>query len=517
MAGSKRSCVLLASVLLALVALALVLLQPNEIYTTQFTELTGVYTHSPVDQSELALVSHNIRQCFNHSNMAAQRSDLLQKAVENAEQFMTEYRTVIPRQAVKNHSSHCFPMSFSASTVSWFNYYVAGHINGLPFNRPTDRWFYGYHEYGDLSSRYGGHFASSTVCLPKTYLLGFEKCGSTYFWCFISKVISAYSGNAGTSSDQYHADKEPYFWTSFLYTKSPPDASTIGNPYMLNFMRAVAPEVSSEERKSIMLMDGTPATVIEWPKFSEEEDDLTNYCLLPSTLPQLFPGSKYVVIMREPVSMLYSNFWWSYYFGAGLNRPFISDLLHTREGPNIFHENSVKKIDSFLSCLKDESEPPCPFLYATEEEYSQCVLSRQHLHSKCVYEITHERTRLEVAIHRAIYYVHIQKWLSVLPRDRILFTTLKQLTKEPSKVAAQVLDFFEVDGERNSLPLTDDMVRNVTLECPTNSKGVIDYKNMEETRYPPKDTEVMLKKFFVPFNHLLANLLNNTQFLWNSK
>ena len=186
MAGSKRNCILIASVILAVVALALVLLSPNETHTTQFTELYSAYeyTHSPVDQTELALVSNNIRLCFNQSNMATQRSDLLQKAIENAEQFMTEYRRVIPRQSFENHSSHCWPMSFSASTVSWLYYNVAGHINGLPFNRPTDPWFYGYHAYDDLSSRYGGHFASSTVCLPKTYLLGFEKCGSTYFWCF---------------------------------------------------------------------------------------------------------------------------------------------------------------------------------------------------------------------------------------------------------------------------------------------------------------------------------------------
>ncbi len=514
--------VLVGTVCLGLLTILLVLSSHSQDRETAVHRTEYSYSYSDKDvRSELLAVGDNVRKCFNSSGLGSSDSNLLQLGIDNAQLFMKEYRKVIPRQSLEHHASHCWHTDYSASTTALSLFRtgrVTGRIAGQKFDRPTDFVFYGRSAFLELSSRFNGRFSSNTVCLPKTYLLGFEKCGSTYLWCFISKIINTFSGNSRKSSDKYHADKEPYFWTPFLYTTSLPHSDTIGNPYLLNFLQASDPKITIEERKHIMLMDGTPSTVLEWPKFRESDPDLANYCLLPSALPQLFPNSKYVVIMRDPVDMLYSNFWWTYFIETlVLNElsTFINDVYDAAQGPKIFHNRSVSKINSFLQCFRDKSQAPCSFFEATLEEYNDCISSRTHLLSNCVHEITNERTRKESAIHRGIYYVHVRKWLSVLPRDRILFVRLETLKKEPAKIASQVLDLFEINGERNKLPLTDEVVRNITADCSTNSDGLIDYKHSPDIKNMLKETKVMLKKFFVPFNKLLAELLDSDQFLWN--
>ncbi len=514
---ARRNIVLLVTVSVGLLAVLVVLSQPRSRPQGERVQYNSHYNDKD-RKYELSTVEDNIKKCLNASDLGS--TDLVQLAVDNAQLFLSEYRTVIPKESLPNHSSHCWNINYSASATpfSMLTGRLNGYIGGQNLADQRLDWpFYGHSQFYDLYSRYSGQFSSDTVCLPKTYLLGFEKCGSTYLWCFISKVIKAFGNNpSGKSSDDYHATKEPYFWTPFFYAKSLPNASMIGNPYLVNFMQAADKKITPEERKEVMLIDGTPSTVIEWPNFRESDPELANYCLLPSTLPQLFPDSKYVVVMRDPLDMLYSNYWWSFHTADWHISPYYAkDYFYFREGPQVFHDNSVFKIDAFLECLRGESQAPCPFAEARPEEYTSCIVSRTHLLTECVHEITNKRTRKESAIHRAIYYVHVRKWLSILPRDRILFVTLDKLKNEPAKVASNVLNFFEIDHELNQSLLTDSAVRNVTADCSTNSVGRINYKDYPETKNMLPETEVLLKKFFAPFNKLLADLLDSDEFLWN--
>lgn len=518
MAVTRRNILVITAVCLGVLAILTALYQPSSVSEERIElHFNSNYSHQDM-KNELSTVKENVQKCFGASKLGSTDPGLVQLAIDNAQLFLKEYRTVIPRVSLEKHSSHCWRMNYSVSTtaLSKVTGRVTGHLDKHNFDRRLDWDFYGASQFSDLNSHYNGQFSSDTVCLPKTYLLGFEKCGSTYLWCFVSKVLHAFSNNSpGKSSDNYHADKEPYFWTPFHYTKSLPSADTISG-FLINFLQAADPTVSSEERQRVMLIDGTPSTVIEWPDFRETDPQLANYCLLPSTLPQLFPDSKYVVVMRDPLDMLYSNFWWTFYVDWKISPSFLKDLYYHEEGPKVFHDNSVSKIDAFLECLRDESQAPCPFTEASVADYSSCIIARTHLLSQCVHEITNQRTRKESAIHRAIYYVHVRKWLSILPRDRILFVTLDKIKKEPAEVASKVLSFFEIDDERNGLPLTDQSVQAVTTTCSKNSKGLIDYKQNPKIKNMLQETEVILKKFLTPFNRLLADLLDNDEFLWQS-
>ena len=487
---------------------------------TSVLHYSGVSFSQNDRSKEVTKVNENLEKCFQVSGLSnwTRYQDIKAQAKWNAEYFMREYRRVIPQRSLQGYSSYCWRTNYTALAPGWFSRRVEGHIGGLIFNSETDKRWYGEDQYSDLANYFGGRFSSDLVCLPKTYILGFEKCGSTFFWCFIAEVVNGFRANGGHSLGQFQAGKEQYFWTPFDYEKTLPHAYNIGNPYLLNFMRSFDSRLSSNEQKKIVLIDGTPATVIEWPNFKESDNEMANYCLLPSALPQLLPQSKYLIIVRNPVSMMYSNFWWTYNYRTDFKGwQFIHDLLYSSDGPDVFHRNVISKIDSFLECLRDKASPltssPCPFMNSSNSEYKFCINTRLHLLSECVYSITTERVWLEAALHRGIYYVHVRKWLSVLPKERIMFMTLEKLRKSPALVAMQVLEFLEVDG--TPVDVSDDQVKKVTSSCSTNTNHVFDYKG------DPKldmhiETKEILNKFFEPFNELLSDLLNDSQFSWGT-
>lgn len=472
---------------------------------------------------EVARVKQNLDKCFQASDLSRNSTghqNLEIQAKWNAEYFLREYRRIIPPNSMKGYSSYCWNSRYKAIAMGWFSHKIEGHIDGLYFKHKLDNIWYANNEYSDLSNYFGGRFSSEMVCLPKIYLLGFEKCGSTYFWCFIKNVLAGHhqTGNQDQSPRQLQADKEPYFWTPFDYKKSLPLASNLGNSYLINFMRAFDPRLSVEDKKRAVLIDGTPSMVLEWPSFKESDHERANHCLLPSALPQLFPESKYVVIMRNPVSMMYSSFWWSYVASSSFSLGYVYDLLHTSKGPTIFHKSVMAKLESFFECMRDETSPvtskPCNISTSSNEEYESCIEGRTHLLSECVYSITTNRARLEAVLHRGIYHVHVRKWLSVLPKEQIMFTTLEKLKESPALVAGQLLKFFEVEESLLETPLSDDEVKRLTSTCSTNPSRIIDYAGNHKYDMH-ESTKMILTKFFQPFNKHLTSLLNDSQFLWS--
>ena len=84
-----------------------------------------------------------------------------------------------------------------------------------------------------------------------------------------------------------------------------------------------------------------------WPQFYPNEG-LVNFCLLPSVILQVLPTSKYVVVMRNPLDMLYSAFWFSC-TTYGIH--FATKL----KGPDIVHQRIVTKIKLFNSYTQKHS------------------------------------------------------------------------------------------------------------------------------------------------------------------
>ena len=279
------------------------------------------------------------------------------------------------------------------------------------------------------------------------------------------------------------ATREPHWWIvpgpRGKAQSIEPDSIPL---YLLNFQRAAA---FMESNTPAVTIDASPNLMFQWPRYSETES-LENYCLLPSLMPIVLPDSKYFVIVRNPVSMLYSAFWFSC---TMLGQKLGSVRFR---GPDIFHERITRKIHMFNEC-KNEGKPldlcvdvVAPNLYGPE--LPNCG-----------------RTRLEMGL----YYFHARKWLSVVPRSRIHFFTLEEVGTGDRATVDVITDFLELPRA------TADLALDTDLRCNENSQHVIDYKSDPRLKMR-EDTKQILVQFFQPYNQLLAELLGDDKFLWNS-
>ena len=318
----------------------------------------------------------------------------------------------------------------------------------------------------------------SVACLPKIFLLGYPKCGSTFLYCLIRKVLRLTHQIEGVCE----VTKEPHWW---VYP-GPRDTVQSHLPdyvahYLLNFNRGAE---YVERSLPAVTIDASPNLMFQWPRYSESES-MENYCLIPSLVPVLLPDSRYFVVMRNPVSMLYSAFWFSCTMG---DRKMKSSKY---KGPDIFHERITRKIGIFNNCTA-QGEPLDKCMDAVAyniytSEFHMCG-----------------RSRLEMGL----YFIHARKWLSVVPRERIHFFTLEELATVDLKHTAKViLDFLEI-------PMTHDSYNFHDMNCNENQQKIFDYKHDPRLQMR-EDTKQILERFFQPYNQMLANLLGDDKFLWS--
>ena len=435
-------------------------------------------TTSPLEE-EVRIVSSRIRDCLTATNMSDYfiTNNYMTTAEHNTRQVLESLRKIIPRFE-SEYDLPCWKMSLEVTLKSkpakWVSpvpsNIVEGFIDGIEFSHKdilggTMRTLYYTHWSGNPP-----HISLSTVCLPKIFIMGYSKCGSTFLYCLIQKILSLKFNVKGDCQFL----KEPHWWsggkvksTSFGYL----------SVYLLNFERG---SDFVDRNMPAVTIDASPNLMYESPRYSEDET-MENYCLMPSLIPVILPDSKYFVIMRNPVTMLYSAFWFSCT---------IRDLKGVNsvkyQGPDIFHERIIKKITMFNNC-KDQGIHLDKCVNMVGADLYTPVLP------KC------GRTRLEMAL----YYFHTRKWLSVVPRERIHFFTMEELaTQDITHTAKVILDHLELNSEMNDFQ-----------NCDKNAQHSIDYKHDPRLKMR-EDTKQILEEFFQPYNKMLADLLGDDKFLW---
>jgi hypothetical protein len=434
----------------------------------------GVFTNP----EEIGNILARIDTCLMSVNMSAYfRSEgLYERAQTNARDLLSSLRHVVPNFETP-YTVPCWDVRFFAKCEGPL---VKGHIGDFNFTlkgRSARSKQLGVQWYRARNKMY---VKQSSACLPKIFLLGYPKCGSTFLYCLLHRVLKYSLGTSG----RCEATKEPHWWI----VPGPREKAQSIEPdsialYLLNFQRAAA---FMESNTPAVTIDASPNLMFQWPRYSESES-LENYCLLPSLIPIVLPDSKYFVIMRNPVSMLYSAFW----FSCTMLGQKLGPVKF--RGPDIFHERITGKIHMFNEC-KNEGKPldlcvdvVAPNLYGPE--LPNCG-----------------RTRLEMGL----YYFHARRWLSVVPRSRIHFFTLEEVGTGDLRATVDVItDFLELPRATADLDLDTD------LQCNENSQHVIDYKSDPRLKMR-EDTKQILVKFFQPYNQMLAELLGDDKFLWNS-
>lgn len=473
----------------------------------------------PADtESELDLLSRNVKTCLDTISL----SRLLNRSTDNAQTLLTQYRKVIPRNFL--HSlGHCWDGKYKIRVLRTRSRRqnhlsrIIGNTGDVKFDRTYTKDF----ETRRLSSVSRGPFSSQTLCLPTVFIAGFMKCGSTFLDCFVSKIVQA-SLSTNTS---LHASKEPRFWVEpFLSNKESvkmPSASDLGG-YIANFAPGI--EKVQKDRQTLnmskfIMMDGSPFYLNGWPRYHTEDDVMTNTCILPSTMPLLLPKSKYIVIMREPVNALYSSFWFScQMYNRGLSRK------NQLKGPDVFHERVVNHLDTFNECMTDKRLPELnsPCCLEASCDYSTCIVQRFHLLHRCLHtyvtNLNSSTTPMKDAMPRcghirldlALYYPHVQKWLSVVPQEKFLFLALEDMKHNLKDVTTEILQFLD-------LPLDEHILQNPNIlanKC-TQNKQQNFFKYKEDHQLNMRnDTKELLSKFFHPFNTKLRDFIYDLVDLW---
>ena len=412
-------------------------------------------------EEEVRIVSSRIRDCLTATNM----SDYF-----IANNYMT---------TAEHNTRQVLEVTLKSEPVKWVSpvpsNIVEGFIDGIKFSHKdklggTIRTLYYTHWSGNPP-----HISLSTVCLPKIFIMGYSKCGSTFLYCLIQKILSLKFNVKGDCQ----LLKEPHWWsggkvksTSFGYL----------SVYLLNFERG---SDFVDRNMPAVTIDASLNLMYESPRYSEDET-MENYCLMPSLIPVILPDSKYFVIMRNPVTMLYSAFWFSCT---------IRDLKGVNsvkyQGPDIFHERIIKKITIFNNC-KDQGIHLDKCVNMVGADLYTPVLP------KC------GRTRLEMSL----YYFHTRKWLSVVPRERIHFFTMEELaTQDITHTAKVILDHLELNSTKREMNAFQKII------CAENAQHSVDYKHDPRLKMR-EDTKQILEEFFQPYNKMLADLLGDDKFLW---
>ena len=365
------------------------------------------------DVAEINTVWQRLEVCLAAANMTEyfRRDGYLEKAQENARHYLKVLRSIIPTPEgfSEAYRSPCWETEFRAIVKE--SGQVLSRIGGKSILlNPMEYGGFPRNVLETIRQKFRGGFVSNVACLPKVFVAGFGKCGTTFLYCLVTK---------GLGIRQVQTAKEPHWWTNsapnFNHWKPATKDVVV---YLLNF-------VLSSLDDHAMTIDASVETILEWPRFYRGEPPV-NYCLIPSLIPTILPTSKYIVTLRNPVSMLYSCFWFSCtQYGIKLSNE------QKLKAPDIFHERVVAKIEEFNFCLQSDSLEWCTANITNSISQFSPELP------KC--------GRLWLG--KGLYYIHIKRWLNIVPREKFHFVKMEQMSRETGKVAKELWEFLDVPGD----------------------------------------------------------------------
>ena len=306
----------------------------------------------------------------------------------------------------------------------------------------------------------------SLVCIPGVFFIGFPRSGSSQLYQMMKRNPEIVTG----------INKEPHWWTRVHFnTKFPHNILSIVR-YLMHFQDASHQIASSSPHA--LAIDASQSTI--W-----DTRETKNLCTIPSLLHSIVPSGKYIVIMRDPVDRLYSDFTYlcQKHWEVKKLKSIPDDYL--QNGPELFHHTVELEIREFLQCLTSHRLQVCTHraLYGRES----------------ITDNVCGRVRLGISL----YYVHVARWLKTIPRDQFLFLRTQDLATDGYRLLSKVWRFLDLPSQSHE-DLGD------ILNSQTNYNPVA---HMKALQLRPQTRE-LLEKFYSEYDHMLARLLNNNAFLW---
>ena len=334
----------------------------------------------------------------------------------------------------------------------------------------------------------------SLVCVPMVYFIGFPRSGSTQLY----KMLTSHPELAGGMN------KEPHWWTRYLFSSKFPHNLLAVVRYLSHFRQAS--EQIAGNNTGQLLIDGSQSTV--WDMRTSN-----NFCALPHLITSIVPNAKFIVLMRNPVDRLFSDFRYLCeealrikLKGKGSNKTEIEREQIFNDDPafnvsaDVFHKVVQQEINTFHSCLTPgNSLDICTHL-------STITLPRKPQATP----VSTECSRVRLGI--SLYHVHLKRWLKVLPKERLLFLRTEDMSVDPYALLERVWQFLGVK-KQSKAELTDILYRH--LHSSLLGVGQGHNSTMSESVRMHQETRDLLVKFFQPHNTALSQLLEDERFSWN--
>ena len=320
--------------------------------------------------------------------------------------------------------------------------------------------------------------SENLYCLPSFFLAGFPKCATTTLYKLIIQHPQIVAPEC----------KGSHFWTSFIGRNGTRVTRGAETQWYLTHFNSFARQIQTSSRgKSAtplnyvspsrqITLDASVSTLWRYNFNSMSDADI---CLVPSLLRHILPDAKFIVIMREPVKRLFSDYWYvfSTYIEPTWKSIKYNSTYYKLNAKNMFHNSTVKAINMFNSCIDSGGS------------WFHCVY---------MFNIS-----IPLRLEAGMYYYHIAAWLNVFPRSQFLFLRMEDLASAPNVVMKRVWRF---------LHLRSDVVDTQPVSVNVNS-WIKSQKYKSSFEMLP-ETRKLLHAFYQPHNELLAQLLSDSKYLW---
>lgn len=182
-------------------------------------------------------------------------------------------------------------------------------------------------------------------CMPQVLLAGFPKCATTTMYYTMVKhpqVARSRMKEEHLWRDLFNANQLHYKQVQTLY-------------YIFHFERASRDIFLNPDSLTI---DGS--TTSAFPGLYLPMDREEDMCVLPRLMVNFIPNVRVILMMRNPIDRLYSDFWYMCSkFSWKDKRRITVPKEYIENGTKIFHEKTEKMIKDFNECVKQKNVFEC--------------------------------------------------------------------------------------------------------------------------------------------------------------
>ncbi|KAL8607105.1 hypothetical protein ACOMHN_008691 [Nucella lapillus] len=300
-------------------------------------------------------------------------------------------------------------------------------------------------------------------CLPYFHLLGVDKSGTTDLHSRIAQHPHILLNGGGLGKETYY-----WCWTRYgQWMKKTIKPKPFAN-YLRLFEKSLVTIADNSDPKGfhpLVTGDGTPMDFWDfraWSLIPQNQGLQEPAVLTPHLMRHVYKDPKFIVILRNPVDRLYSDY---IFLGYGWT-------------PESFRKDVPRALDMMDKCLMVNTT-------------RQCVFSNDTY------------INLPMRLHIGMYSVFLREWLSVFARSSFYIFRTEDYTTNMTTHLANIFNFLDVA----TLP-EQTMQEIVGADKKHETKA----KKRVADMYP--ETRAILQKFYDRYNEELAVLLNDPRFLW---